>query len=68
MNRDNEGAAALVAHARSHSLADLLRRTAARYPEKLALVAGTRRVTLRRVQPDRRTVCALRCTQGAAQG
>ena len=45
MNRDNEGAAALVAQARSHSLADLLSRTAARYPDKVAVVSGSRRAT-----------------------
>jgi fatty-acyl-CoA synthase len=45
MNRDNEGAAALVARARSHSLADLLSRTAARCPDKVAVVSGSRRAT-----------------------
>ena len=34
-----------VARARQHSLGDLLRRTARRYPDKLAIVAGDRRVT-----------------------
>jgi fatty-acyl-CoA synthase len=34
-----------VARARQHSLGDLLRRTALRYPDKLAVVAGERRVS-----------------------
>jgi fatty-acyl-CoA synthase len=34
-----------VARARQHSVGDLLRRTALRYPDKLAVVAGSRRVT-----------------------
>lgn len=37
--------AAAVAQARQHGLGDLLRRTALRYPDKLAVVAGERRVT-----------------------
>jgi fatty-acyl-CoA synthase len=37
--------AATVAHARQHSVADLLRRTARRYPGKLAIVDGERRLT-----------------------
>ncbi len=36
---------AAIARARQHSIGDLLRRTAARYPDKLAVVAGERRVT-----------------------
>ena len=36
---------ALVARARQHALGDLLHRTARRYPDKLAVVAGDRRVT-----------------------
>jgi fatty-acyl-CoA synthase len=36
-----------VARARQHALADLLHRTAARYPDKVAVVAGKRRVTYR---------------------
>src|SRR4051794_10010244 len=38
---------AAIARARQHSLGDLLHRTARRYPEKLAVVAGDRRVTYR---------------------
>jgi fatty-acyl-CoA synthase len=34
-----------VARARQHSVGDLLRRTALRYPDKLAVVSGERRVT-----------------------
>ena len=34
-----------IARARQHSVGDLLRRTALRYPDKLAVVAGDRRVT-----------------------
>jgi fatty-acyl-CoA synthase len=34
-----------IARARQHSLGDLLRRTALRYPDKLAVVAGERRVS-----------------------
>jgi fatty-acyl-CoA synthase len=34
-----------IARARQHSVGDLLRRTALRYPDKLAVVAGERRVT-----------------------
>lgn len=37
--------AAAIAHARQHSVGDLLRRTARRYPGKLALVDGERRAT-----------------------
>jgi fatty-acyl-CoA synthase len=36
--------AAAVAHARRHSIGDLLRRTARRYPDKLAIVDGERRL------------------------
>jgi len=36
--------AASIARARQHSLGDLLRRTALRYPGKLAIIAGQRRV------------------------
>ena len=36
---------AAIASARQHSLGDLLHRTARRYPDKLAIVAGDRRVT-----------------------
>jgi fatty-acyl-CoA synthase len=36
---------ATVARARQHSVGDLLHRTAARYPDKLAVVAGDRRFT-----------------------
>jgi len=36
-----------VARARQHSAGDLLRRTALRYPDKLAVVAGERRVSFR---------------------
>jgi fatty-acyl-CoA synthase len=37
--------AAAVARARQHSVGDLLRRTAHRYPDKLAVVDGARRLT-----------------------
>jgi fatty-acyl-CoA synthase len=37
--------AAIVARARQHSVGDLLHRSAARYPGKLAVVAGDQRVT-----------------------
>jgi fatty-acyl-CoA synthase len=37
--------AAAIARARQHSVGDLLRRTALRYPDKLAVVAGERRAT-----------------------
>ena len=36
---------ALVARARQHALGDLPRRTAARYPDKVGLVDGDRRLT-----------------------
>src|SRR5215218_5399342 len=36
---------AAIASARQHSVGDLLRRTAARYPDKLAVVAGDQRFT-----------------------
>src|SRR6476646_9157820 len=36
---------AIVARSRQHSLGDLLHRSAARYPDKLAVVAGDLRVT-----------------------
>ncbi|HEY0805305.1 MAG TPA: AMP-binding protein, partial [Pseudonocardiaceae bacterium] len=39
------GTMASIARARQHAIADLLRRTALRYPGKLAIVAGERRVT-----------------------
>ncbi len=38
------GTAELIAGARRHAVGDLLRRTAARYPEKTAVVSGGRRV------------------------
>jgi fatty-acyl-CoA synthase len=38
---------ASIARARQHSVGDLLHRTARRYPDKLAVVAGDRRVTYR---------------------
>ena len=34
-----------VAQARQHAIGDLLHRTAARYPDKLAVVAGDLRIT-----------------------
>jgi fatty-acyl-CoA synthase len=37
--------AAAIARARQHAVGDLLRRTALRYPDKTAVVAGERRVT-----------------------
>ncbi|TQM35728.1 acyl-CoA synthetase [Pseudonocardia cypriaca] len=37
--------AAAIARARQHGVGDLLRRTASRYPDKLAVVAGERRFT-----------------------
>ena len=45
VNQKIDGATGWVARARSHSLGDLLRRTAARYPDKAALVTDTHRVT-----------------------
>ncbi|WP_329519534.1 acyl-CoA synthetase [Spirillospora sp. NBC_01491] len=39
------GASDLVARARRHALGDLLRRTALRYPDRIAVVDGTRRAT-----------------------
>src|SRR5215213_8378110 len=39
------GMADSVGHARQHSIGDLLRRTARRYPQKLAVVDGARRLT-----------------------
>ncbi|SCE98097.1 fatty-acyl-CoA synthase [Micromonospora viridifaciens] len=39
------GTTEVIARARQHSLGDLLRRTALRYPDKLAVVAGERRAT-----------------------
>ena len=41
---------AAIARARQHSVGDLLRRTALRYPDKLAVVAGGPPVQLRRVR------------------
>jgi non-ribosomal peptide synthetase component F len=37
----------VVARARQHSVGELLRRTAARYPDKIAVIAGEHRVTYR---------------------
>ena len=37
--------AAAIARARQHSVGDLLRRTALRYPDKVAVVAGDRRIS-----------------------
>ncbi len=39
------GTAAAIARARRHSIGELLRRTALRYPDKLAVVSGDRRVS-----------------------
>ncbi len=36
---------AAIARSRQHSVGDLLHRTARRYPDKLAVVAGDRRVS-----------------------
>ena len=36
---------AAIARSRQHSVGDLLHRSARRYPDKLAVVAGDRRVT-----------------------
>src|SRR3954462_13938455 len=41
------GTTAAIARARQHSVGDLLQRTARRYPDKLAVVAGDRRGTYR---------------------
>jgi fatty-acyl-CoA synthase len=41
----NPDTSAAIARARQHSVGDLLRRTALRYPDKLAVIDGGRRVT-----------------------
>jgi fatty-acyl-CoA synthase len=43
--RFTSGTDAAIARARQHTIGELLRRTALRYPDKLAVVAGDRRVT-----------------------
>ncbi|MFC5993671.1 acyl-CoA synthetase [Pseudonocardia hispaniensis] len=50
-----------VATARQHSVGDLLRRTALRYPDKLAVVAGQRRVSFAEFD-----ACVNRCAHALA--
>ena len=59
---------AAVAQARQHSVGDLLRRTAARYPDKLAVVAGDLRFTYAEFEAAaNRTALAL-AARGLAKG
>ena len=50
-----------VASARQHSVGDLLRRTALRYPNKLAVVSGERRMTFKEFD-----ACVNRCAHALA--
>ncbi|WP_156960429.1 acyl-CoA synthetase [Amycolatopsis taiwanensis] len=45
MSEDTVRVSGAISRARQHAVGDLLRRTALRYPDKLAIVAGERRVT-----------------------
>ena len=68
VNQKIDGAAGSVTRARSHSLSDLLRRTAARYPEKLALVADTRRVTFEEFNQSVERCAAAMDSRGLRKG
>lgn len=60
--------AALVTRARQHSLADLLHRSAARYPGKLAVVAGDLRVTYAEFDVAVNRACRALADRGLAKG
>src|SRR3954469_1694187 len=65
---DDEDRGSPVNQARSHSLADLLRRTSARYPDKVAVIAGTRRATFATLQEAvEQCAAALHC-RGLVKG
>ncbi|RZT88896.1 fatty-acyl-CoA synthase [Pseudonocardia sediminis] len=59
---------AAIARARQHSLGDLLHRTARRYPDKLAIVAGDRRVTFAEFDAAVNRCAHSLSGQGVAQG
>jgi len=59
---------ALVARARQHALGDLPRRTAARYPDKVGLVDGDRRLTYRELDALVDAVAAALAERGLAKG
>ena len=59
---------AAVARARRHSLGDLLHRTARRYPDKLAVVAGERRVTFAQFDAAVNRCAHALAGQGLAKG
>ena len=64
----NESVQALVNHARGHALGDLLRRSAARFPDKLAVVAGSHRQTYREFNASVNAVAAEVSSRGVAFG
>ena len=59
---------AAVGRARQHSVGDLLHRTARRYPDKLAVVAGDRRITYAEFDAAVNRVAAALAARGLAKG
>ncbi|CAA9336842.1 MAG: Long-chain-fatty-acid--CoA ligase [uncultured Frankineae bacterium] len=60
--------AASIARARQHSVGDLLRRTALRYPDKLAVVDGARRATFAEFDAAANRVANALSARGLAKG
>src|SRR4051794_19436689 len=59
---------AAIAQARQHSVGDLLRRTAARYPDKLAVVAGDLRFTYAEFEAAANRAAHALAARGLAKG
>src|SRR3954449_7503372 len=57
-----------VARARQHSVGDLLRRTALRYPDKLAVISGERRVTFGEVDAAVKSAARALAGRGLQKG
>jgi fatty-acyl-CoA synthase len=57
-----------IGRARQHSVGDLLRRTARRYPDKLAVVAGERRITYAEFDAAVNRAAAALADRGLAKG
>ncbi len=60
--------AASVTRARQHSVGDLLRRTALRYPDKLAVIDGERRATFADFDAAANRVANVLTARGLAKG
>lgn len=59
---------ALVGRARGHAIGDLLRRSAARYPDKVAVIAGGRRQTFAQFNTSVNCVASTLQAQGVRRG